>query len=351
MSLTVRLFYAACCILIAWGFRCPSAAGQVPEQLERWLGPQTWERDTDGPVLSLGESGQFDDTHIFAPTVARDGDRFLLWYCGSRGFAHDLSVERTADERVFRLGLAVSPDGKRFEKHADGPVLALKDERRSVLTPSVLRNPDGTLLRESGNIRMWFSAGTLGGGGQPQSIHDTSSTDGIRWSDPSPIMLERAYAPSVIKTDDGYQMWYTVPGSYPWLMKHAQSSDGREWTVTEEPVLSVSQEGEHALQIYPNVMKVDDVYLMWYASYSHENRETTAIGFAASLDGLKWHKHPQNPVLSPDPKRPWESNYVSSHSVIRLPDGSFRIWYSSRKAPPFHNLYFALNTARWAGPK
>jgi hypothetical protein len=89
---------------------------------------------------------------------------------------------------------------------------------------------------------------------------------------------------------------------------------------------------------------------MWYASYLHEDRETTAIGFAASLDGIAWHKHPQNPVLRPDPERPWESNYVSSHSVIRLPDGSFRMWYASRKKPPFKNLYFALNTARWSGP-
>jgi hypothetical protein len=35
---------------------------------------------------------------------------------------------------------------------------------------------------------------------------------------------------------------------------------------------------------------------------------------------------------------------------MRLPDGSFRYWYASRKAPPFENLYFAINTARWTGP-
>jgi hypothetical protein len=80
------------------------------------------------------------------------------------------------------------------------------------------------------------------------------------------------------------------------------------------------------------------------------HRETTAIGFAASQDGLKWTKHPNNPVLRPDPKRPWESNYVGSGCVMRLTDGSFRYWYASRKQPPFLNLYFAVNTARWLGP-
>src|SRR4029079_19132529 len=58
----------------------------------------------------------------------------------------------------------------------------------------------------------------------------------------------------------------------------------------------------------------------------------------------------QNPVHRPDPSRPWESNYVGSGCVMRLPDGSFRYWYASRKQPPFNNLYFAINTAHWSGP-
>jgi hypothetical protein len=304
----------------------------------------------EGPILSLGEAGSFDDTHIFAPMVARDGANFLLWYCGSQGFAHDLAPQRTRDERVFKLGLASSSDGKRFERNARAPVFALEDPKRSVLTPTVLRNPDGSVLRESGRMRMWFSSGTLGGGGRVQSIQETTSADGVDWSNPSSVQIERAYAPTVIKTDAGYEMWYTVPGSYPWLMNHARSGDGRQWEVTKEPVLKLSQGWEHFLQIYPNVMKIDDVYLMWYASYLDERRETTAIGFAVSLDGISWHKHPQNPVLRPDPQRPWESHYVSSQCVMRLADGSFRIWYASRKQPPFNNLYFALNTAHWSGP-
>jgi hypothetical protein len=41
---------------------------------------------------------------------------------------------------------------------------------------------------------------------------------------------------------------------------------------------------------------------------------------------------------------------VGSGCVLRLADGSFRYYYASRKAPPFLNLYFAINTARWPGP-
>jgi hypothetical protein len=35
---------------------------------------------------------------------------------------------------------------------------------------------------------------------------------------------------------------------------------------------------------------------------------------------------------------------------MRLSDGSFRMWYASRKQPPFVNKYFAINTAAWKNP-
>jgi predicted GH43/DUF377 family glycosyl hydrolase len=346
----VTLLIGAFTILGLWTCSVSAVGDEPLEAVRKWLIPQMWERDTDGPVLSLGESGEFDDTHIFAPTVARDGDRFRLWYSGSTGFAHDLAPTRTRDERVFRLGLAESADGIGFQRH-NGPVLELPEARRSIVTASILRDSRGRVIREDGKLRLWFTSATLGGGGAPHAIQQALSTDGIQWSDVSEIQLSRAYCPSVVKSDNGYQMWYTEPGRYPWLIRHATSADGSSWTVTESPVLKISQAWEHDLQIYPCVLLIDGVYLMWYASYLAADHETTAIGFAASTDGIHWFKHPNNPVLKSDPKRPWESHYVSSHSVMQLDDGSFRIWYSSRKAPPFQNLYFAINTAVWNGPQ
>lgn len=304
-------------------------------------------------MLSLGKAGAFDDTHIFAPSVAIVDGRFLMWYCGSSGTAHDLAEVRVPDNRWFRLGLATSKDGTRFIRHRAGPVMALEPSRRSILTPSVLRNANGTVLREDGLIRMWFTSAAFRGDGDDRAhaIQEATSKDGIVWSKPSPIRIEHAYAPSVVKVGEGYAMWFTRPGRYPWKMFHARSRDGKKWTVGEEPVLTPSQAWEHYLQIYPSVLVVDGVYLMWYASYASKDRNTTAIGFAVSEDGLTWFKHRNNPVLRPAAERPWESHYVSSQSVIRLEDGRFRMWYASRKKPPFKNLYFALNTAVWPGPK
>jgi hypothetical protein len=326
---------ASCCA--AGNAAEPAAAGP---QMSRWLGPQTWQRDVGGPVVSLGEPGQFDDTHIFAPAVILENGRCQMWYCGSQG-------ERYT--RVFRLGLASSADGTRFEKHAGNPVLAMTDGERSILTPSLVRTGDGNAVRENGRLRMFFSATdfdktTL------HTLHDTTSSDGIHWSQPSAPLLEHVYAPSVLKTRDGYRMWYADVSRRPWVIRHATSTDGKSWTATERAVLDITQPWESGILVYPCVLEVEGVYLMWYGSYQKDVKQTTAIGFAASVDGLAWHKHPQNPVLRPEPSRSWESHYVTSGSVMRLADGSFRYWYASRTKPPFVNLYYAINTARWAGP-
>ena len=312
---------------------------EIPTQLRPWLdAAQSWQRDTDGPVVSLGEPGAFDDTHIFAPAVSYEDGQFSLWYCGSTG--------RVA-ERVFHLGLATSRDGREFKRHTHNPVYSFGDEKHSVLTPTLLRNPDGSTLREDGFLRMWFSSTWFAGGKGLHTLHETTSRDGIQWSRPSPAQLEHIYAPTVIRTSDGFRMWFIDVSKEPWIIRHAASPNGRDWTVTRKPCLVIDQSWERARLFYPTVLQVEGVYLMWYGSYWSGRSSTTALGFAASTDGLNWFKHPNNPVLRPDPNRAWESHYVTSQSVMKLPDGAFRIWYASRRKPPFVNKYFAINTAVW----
>ena len=119
--------------------------------------------------------------------------------------------------------------------------------------------------------------------------------------------------------------------------------------MTDHACVVIDQEWERDRVFYPTVLKTGSQYRMWYGAYWTARPQTTALGFATSEDGLIWRKNPNNPVFTPDPNRPWESHYTTSQSVLPLEDGSFRIWYATRKAPPSINKYFAIGTARWAG--
>jgi predicted GH43/DUF377 family glycosyl hydrolase len=320
---------------------CSLASGAepfaVPPALQPWLVPQDWQRDTAGPVLSLGKKGAFDDQHLFAPCVCREKGQYSLWYSGSRG---------KVAERIFQLGLATSKDGKHFTRHPSSPVFRFPDGKRSILTPTLLRNPDGSVLREEGKLRLWFSAANLTETKALHTLHETTSEDGLRWAPPSPAELQHVYAPTILKEKDRYHMWYTDVSSSPWVIRHAWSKEGKRWEVTAKPVLVVDQKWEKGRLFYPTVVKEGQVYLMWYGSYWAARANTTALGFAVSLDGVRWYKNPHNPVLRPDPAREWESHYNTSQSVLKLPDGSWRIWYASRSKPPFVHKYFAIGTAR-----
>jgi hypothetical protein len=287
----------------------------------------------------------FDDTHIFAPCVVREPfafRAFRLYYCGSRGMVA---------ERVFSLGLATSNDGRTFERVSTKPIFELGDERHSVLTPTLLRGIDGGPVREGGKMRMWFSSADLADASSSHTLHETTSSDGFHWSSPSSVQLENVYAPTILKEEHTYRLWYVDVTRNPWVIRAASSADGSAWEVVPNPVLVIDQPWERDRLFYPVAVKCSRVYLMWYGSYWSAEKNKTALGFAASEDGLQWHKCPHNPVLRPDERRPWESHYTTSQSVIRLPDGTWRIWYASRKAPPFVNKYFALNTATWSGPQ
>src|SRR5262245_6575058 len=173
---------------------CPAAGRSDEPALDRWLKPQEWRRDRDTPALSLGEKGRFDDQHIFAPHVIRMGDEFWMYYSGSqrcvdagtyKGKAKDPANPAKSDQRLFKLGLAKSKDGVRFTRHSAEAVFSFGDDVHSVVTAAILKDPDGSVRREGGKMRMYFAAVDFPRGTYKHDLYEATSADGIRWSKPT----------------------------------------------------------------------------------------------------------------------------------------------------------------------
>ena len=77
----------------------------------------------------------------------------------------------------------------------------------------------------TGFVGLWFTSAEFRGD-RIHRLHHTTSSDGVNWSEPSEPLLENAYAPSVLKTNKGYEMWYTDVTKFPWKIRHATSPDG-----------------------------------------------------------------------------------------------------------------------------
>lgn len=360
-----------------------NAQESAPPAFAKWLQPMIWQRDSDQPVFKIGEKGQFDDMHILSPSVIYEKGEYWMYYMGSpndviaKGLykpATDLTDDQKKKiranehkDRIYKIGLARSNDGIHFTKYEKNPVLSFGDDRRGLLTPNFLRHPDGSVLREKGKLVMYFTAADMPGD-YKHIVHRATSEDGIHWSAPSEALLENAYAPYLMKEGETYKMWFTDVGRRPWVMRYAESQDGLKWTVNAKPAIEPKEQkwegagGDLVILpsiVYPSVFKADGIYIALYGTF-WETQHRTAIGLAVSADGLTWKKFDGNPVFTPNPKNDWESNFTTSQTIMKLPDGSFRLWYGARqgpipgsnpKNPSWAHMYYAVGTAHWAGPK
>jgi len=96
------------------------------------------------------------------------------------------------------------------------------------------------------------------------------------------------------------------------------------------PVLQQSDEGWDSNHYYfddPVVLKINNVYHMWYSSATNDrtsDEESFWIAYATSPDGINWAKH--GAVISPGPQGSWMDMGALSPSVI-YEDGVFRMWF------------------------
>jgi predicted GH43/DUF377 family glycosyl hydrolase len=216
-------------------------------------------RDFDGarwtvlpePIVDVGPPGSWDETHVLDPaTVEVDGAVYLYY-------------SAVCPRCPRSVCLAVSRDGRRFEKHPGNPVMIGGG-------PEVVH--DGKLFH------LFFWREWKGGGFQ---LHRAVSADGSSFTEPSPDPILPA-GPS---------------GSWD----------------------SLSVET-------PRVFREHGLYYMIYGGSDRYSDYPAHAGLAVSRDLARWTKYEGNPIFSRGGPGSWDEGAIWFTTVERI-DGRYRMWY------------------------
>lgn len=195
------------------------------------------------PILDIGEPGTFDENGVLACSVVRiSDDTYYMYYVG---FELGTKIR-------YRLlsGLAISRNGgKTFERIQKTPIL----ERSSA---ELYFRGGPMVIYQNNRFRMWYVAGSewtnLNGKAMPvYSMKYLESDDGIHWANEGKLSLEVVNEdehgfgrPWVVqKSPKEYQLFYSVRkrSVSAYRLGYAESLDGIKWTRKDDQMgLNVS---------------------------------------------------------------------------------------------------------------
>jgi hypothetical protein len=248
-----------------------------------------------GPVLSTGEPGAFDYRWTVLPHVVQIApDRWHLYYTGNSGIGEGLSS-------FPGLGLAISSDGKTWEKHPENPILKPtgrpgNPDRYGIAGGSVLK----VILPKGETEWRWYytACPSLGPDlflNQQKICCYAVSSDAIHWERRGPVLFrnpERDYenvagAGPVVKQepDRSFRMWYSMIGTRwgAYSIGYAESDDGIRWhrgDYGDNLQLGPSWNAwEWQMVEYPSVVREGNRLRLFYCGNGYG---TTGIGTALS---------------------------------------------------------------------
>lgn len=246
-----------------------------------------WTVENGGqPVFTHGPAGSFDSLAVGHPSVLRVADGFLMWYGGADGSAAETGV------RVERLGLAKSADGINWVRQNGGrPVLDIGPAG----SIDSIQATGAAVVKTADGFRMWY--GAFNG---LHTLGTAASRDGIAWTKDergaaTGLQAEKgALGPSVYARDGQYLMLYSVLLDGQWKMVAATSADGWSWAPAAggAPLLGAAASdafdsataGNHSVHPSEIVVRGDRVWV-WYSGEDARAPNLMRIGLMEATLG------------------------------------------------------------------
>ena len=211
----------------------------------------TWEISPE-PIIDVGGPGSWDENHALDPASVLVNGRVYLYYTG---------VSPKADRSVC---LAVSDDGRHFQKYQQNPVI-------------IGGGPE--VVYHNGKFYLYFWKKKPAGSGY--QIHMAISNDGYQFDEVSP-----------------------------------------------DPVLPVGPHGSwdsHTTET-PRIFSEGGVFYMVYCASDRHNDYPADAGLATSRDLIHWKKFGGNPIFSRGMEGAWDEGAIWFTTVEKL-NGRYYMWY------------------------
>ena len=228
-------------------------------------------RFSDGPILSLGASGTFDEFGTYPVSVIRDNNKVVAYYGGwTRCESVPFNVA---------IGRAESNNGGiSFTKSGEGPVVGYSEDEPFILSgPKIRRyNNQWTLFYIAG--KKWIA-----NNGKPEPVYRirmATSTNGLDWDKANRDLIEVKLegdecqaSPDVFFQNGKYHMFFCYRRSLNYRGKeggyrigYASSTDLTDWIRDDKRAgIDISAEGwDSEMVSYPHVFEVDGSIYMFY---------------------------------------------------------------------------------------
>jgi predicted GH43/DUF377 family glycosyl hydrolase len=219
-----------------------------------------------------------------------------------------------------QVGYVTSPDGYSWTKQGKEPIFKTVDVpyAKIAMYASSALVEDGTwvLYFYTWDSKAFPSASVIGRATAP-------GPTGPWVADAEPVLKpgaegdwdeQQVLAPHVLKTADGYVMYYSgVDASGTQMIGMATSSDGIRWVkyndegttdkpfAESDPVLQPGEQGawDAGWVHQPRVFQTAEGWVMIYRGMSETRGPTMKLGLATSQDGIHWARHADNPLFQP----------------------------------------------------